>query len=210
MILNDVPWVVCHCEFDFMFAQTYHDLTMRTCPECDEPIGREAEECPHCGASFSPSGSETPGITDKETDSIKYFMAAGIFLLGLWALAWFVIPWHFSGRQDEAEVIVRDALASVQSGLSAYESANGTYPISMSSLGDTAIVAAKKAHSASYKLHYTPGPAGPDGRIHSYSLTSRASKSGYVNYYTDQSTIFRSTTQNRDATGADPPIKPPT
>ncbi len=139
---------------------------MRTCPECDEPIGREAEDCPHCGASFSPGESETPGITDKETDSTKYFMAAGIILLGLWALAWFVIPWHFSGRQDEAEVIVRDALASVQTGLAAYDSANGTYPASISSLGDTAIVAAKKAHSARYSLRYVPGLAGADGRIH--------------------------------------------
>jgi hypothetical protein len=183
---------------------------MRTCPECDEPIGREAEDCPHCGASFSPGESETPGITDKETDSTKYFMAAGIILLGLWALAWFVIPWHFSGRQDEAEVIVRDALASVQTGLAAYDSANGTYPASISSLGDTAIVAANKAHSARYSLRYVPGLAGADGRIHNYSLTSRSKTAGYVNYYTDQSTIFRSTTQNRDATAADPPIKPPT
>lgn len=196
-------------QFDIVFAQTYHDLRMRTCPECGEPIGRESEDCPHCGANFSPTESETPGITDAETDSTKYFMAAGIILLGLWALAWFVIPWHFSGRQDEAQVIVRDALASVQTGLGAYESANDTYPASLSSLGDTAIVAVKKARSAHYKLHYTPGTAGPDGRIHSYSLTSRSNISGYVNYYTDQSTIFRSTTQNRDATAADPPIKPP-
>ena len=149
MILKRPPGVVRRrCEFDFIFARPYHDLRMRTCPECNEPIGLEAEDCPHCGASFSPSESETPGITDKETDSTKYFMAAGIILLGLWALAWFVIPWHFSGRQDEAEVIVRDALASVQTGLSAYESASGTYPSSLSSLGDTAIVAVKKAHSA--------------------------------------------------------------
>lgn len=183
---------------------------MRTCPECDEPIGREADECPHCGANFSPSDSETPGITDKDADRTKYFLAAGIILLALWALAWFMIPWHFSGRPDEAEMMVRDALASVQTGLAAYDSANGTYPASLSSLGDTALVAVKKAHSARYSLRYIPGLAGADGRIHTYSLTSRSKMPGYVNYFTDQSTIFRSTTQNRDATAADPAIKPPT
>jgi type II secretory pathway pseudopilin PulG len=180
---------------------------MRNCAHCNEPIGREADFCPHCRTGLSPHPARPPEPLDQEGKASRRFIAGGIALLGLWAIAWFIIPWHFSGRKEEAEQMARDSLSQIQISLESYRSARGSYPPSLGSLREPVWTALKKAKSAHYAIQYTSGPLDFSQQITSYSLQARGQPAGFVNYFTDESGIYRSTTQNRDATKADPRIQ---
>lgn len=181
---------------------------MRTCPHCGEPIGVEADFCPHCRTDLAPHPAGSDEELQREGNPSRFFIAGGLALLGLWAIAWFVIPWHFSGRMEEAEMVARDSVSQVQGALDAHKSASGSYPPSLNGLPEPVWVAIKKARSAHYEIHYTPGPADASQRITTYTLTARGGPAGFANYFTDQSQIFHSTTQNREATIEDPRLKP--
>lgn len=181
---------------------------MRTCPHCGEPIGLEADSCPHCRADLVPHPAGSAEELQREGNPSRLFIAGGIALLGLWAVAWFVIPWHFSGRMEEAEMIARDSVSQVQGALETYKSQHGTYPASLDGLPEPVWVALKKARSAHYEIRYSPGPPDSSRNVATYSLTARGKPAGFASYYTDQTQFFHSTTQSRDATAQDPRLKP--
>lgn len=181
---------------------------MRTCPHCGEPIGLETDFCPHCRTDLSPHPAGSTEELQREGNPSRFFIAGGIALLGLWAIAWFVVPWHFSGRMEEAEAMARDSVSQVQVALETYKTEHDTYPPSLNGLPESVWVALKKARSAHYEIRYTPGPPDASQRITTYSLTARGGPPGFANYFTDQSQVFHSTTQNREATIQDPRLKP--
>lgn len=181
---------------------------MRTCPKCGEPIGAGAEECPHCRADLTPHPAGAGENLEKSINPSRLFIAGGILLLGLWAMAWFIVPWHFSGRQLEAQELARDSLAQVQTAIDAYKTANGVYPASLGDLPEPAWLAIKKAKSAHYEIRYVRGGGESSGGAAGYTLAARARDKGFANYFTDETQVFRSTTENRDATKSDPAIRP--
>jgi hypothetical protein len=84
---------------------------------------------------------------------------------------------------------------------------NGAYPGTLEPLGPLARQAAQMAQSEGYRLEYTPGPAGADGTIRSFSLEARPGNYGYRSFYTDVAGLVRATSENRAATSSDPPIR---
>jgi hypothetical protein len=180
---------------------------MYTCRECEQTINQATEVCPYCGADLTaPAGGESapPG---KKSSAKRITLILAIVLTILWAVAWFAVPWRISGSKPEAQEHARDGLAAVQEALTAYQASEGSFPPSLEALGDRVRAAAQKAQSGHYTLQYTPGKPDGDGRVKSYTLIARSGNFGYLNFYTDESGVFRATTENRAATIQDPPLK---
>ena len=180
---------------------------MYTCPACDQAINQASDVCPGCGADLTPAGSE---ITkpDKKSGFLTATVLWSAIITILWAIAWFALPWRLSGSKPAAELRARETLATLQEGLEAYEASEGNYPRSLEVLGDRARQAAQSAAAVHYALQYTAGNPDVDGRIKSYSLVARARNFHFLNFYTDQTRVFRATLEDRAATPQDPPLKP--
>ena len=61
-----------------------------------------------------------------------------------------------------------------------------------------------------YRIEYTPGPVGDDGRISAFAVVARPQefgRTGVRSFYTDQTCVIRSTGENRAATAQDEPIR---
>ena len=182
---------------------------MYTCRECEQTINQGTEVCPYCGADLTAPAvgdSAAPGAK-KKSSATRITLILGIVLTIFWAVAWFAIPWRLSGSKPEAQQHARDGLAAVQEALTAYQASEGGYPSSLEALGDRVRAAAQKVQSGHYTLQYTPGKPDADGRIRSYVLIARAGNFGYINFYTDESGVFRVTSEDRAATVQDPPLK---
>ncbi len=184
---------------------------MYSCPECEQPINQASEVCPYCGAdqkALAETELLLAGKTPKPTkpNYKRIVLVCGILLATLWAIAWFAVPWKLSGSKPEAEARAREALATIQQAINAYQKTEGSVPSSLESLGDTVRKAAQSAQLAHYTLQYTPGKPDPSGRITAYTLTARAGNFGYRSFYTDESAIVRATTEDRAATVQDPPL----
>lgn len=182
---------------------------MYTCRECEQTINQATEVCPYCGADLTaaPMGDSGATAPAKKSSATRITLLLGIVLTIFWAVAWFAIPWRLSGSKPEAQAHARDALAAVQESLTAYQASEGGFPSSLEALGDRVRAAAQKAQSGRYTLQYTPGKPDADGRIKSYALIARSGNFGYLNFYTDESGVFRVTAEDRAATVQDPPLK---
>lgn len=182
---------------------------MYTCRECEQTINQATEVCPYCGADLTaaPSGDPTAPGTAKKSSATRITLILGIVLTIFWAVAWFAIPWRLSGSKPEAQAHARDGLAAVQEVLTAYQASEGSFPTSLETLGERVRAAAQKLQAGHYTLQYTPGKRDADGRIRSYTLIARSGNFGYLNFYTDESGVFRVTAEDRAATVQDPPLK---
>jgi len=180
---------------------------MYTCRECEQPINQATEVCPYCGADLTaPAGGESAAPA-KKSSATRIPLILGIVLTIFWAVAWFAIPWRLAGSKPEAQAHARDGLAAVQQALTAYQASEGSFPSSLEALGDRVRAAAQSVQSGHYTLQYSPGKPDADGRIESYALIARAGNFGYLNFYTDETGVFRVTAENRAATVEDPPLK---
>jgi hypothetical protein len=180
---------------------------MFSCPECDQSINQSSEDCPFCGADLtSPIFAGDPKPARKSR--MRIVLTWGILLATLWAIAWFAFPWRLTGTKPTAESNARDALAAVRQSLMAYQASEDSFPASLESLGDSVRAAAQKAQSARYTLEYAPGKPNSDGRVKTFTLLARPGNFGYLNFYTDETGVFRATREDRPATSQDPPFKP--
>jgi hypothetical protein len=179
---------------------------MYACRECEQTINQATEVCPYCGADLTSPPAGESAAAARKSSPIRIILILGIVVGFLWAVAWFAVPWRLTGSRVESGARARDALAAIQTVLSAYHASEGRFPASLDALGDRVRVAVQEAQSANYTLDYSPGKPDATGRIGSYALTARAEKFGYLNFYTDESGIFRATAEGRAATVQDPPF----
>jgi hypothetical protein len=184
---------------------------MFTCPECEQAINQASTVCPYCGVDVTnaPDGSEFAniGAQQKKITPARVAILLVIFLAILAGTAWLALPWKISGTQPDAETHVRNALAGIQEALSTYQASEGIFPPSLESMGDRVRFAAEMAQSAHYTVQYTPGKPDAEDHVKTYTLTARAGNFGYLNFYTDESGVFRDTREDRAATVQDPPLK---
>jgi hypothetical protein len=178
---------------------------MYTCPQCEESINQASEICPYCGTDLT---APPEGEKESKPKLLKVVVLWGVVLGILWAIAWFALPWRMAGVKPDAELSARDALEEIRAALAAYQAGEGTFPSGLDALQDRARAAGQNAQSAHYTLQYTPGKPDADGRIRTYNLVARAGNSGYVNFFTDETGILRSTREDRQATTQDPPLAP--
>ncbi|MGB0035991.1 MAG: hypothetical protein WBP79_11010 [Candidatus Acidiferrales bacterium] len=181
---------------------------MFTCRECEQAINQASEICPYCGADLTAPPAGESGQRVKKASVIRIIFLCGAALAILWAIAWFALPWRMAGSRPAAEAGAREALTRLQGSLNAYQASEGTFPRGLETLGDGARQAAQSAQSVHYTLLYTPGNPEADGRVKSYALVARAGNFGYLNFYTDESGVFRFTSEDRAATAQDPPLAP--
>jgi hypothetical protein len=180
---------------------------MNACRKCDQIVNQDVEVCPYCGTDSPVQASGESAKRANKSSGTRITLILGIVLTILWAVAWFALPWRISGSKPDAEINARDALATIQEVLTAYQGSEGSFPASLDALGDRVRTAAHRAQTAHYTLQYTPGKPTPYGLIKSYTLIARSGKFGYLNFYTDESRIFRATSEDRPATVHDPPLK---
>ena len=180
---------------------------MYACHQCEQVINQASEVCPYCGADLTAPIGDAAGVPAKKPKLLKVALLWAIVLGCFWAIAWFALPWRMAGSKSGAELRARDALASIQQDLAAYQSSEGGYPASLEPLGDRARQAAQSAQSARYTLQYTAGNSGTSGHIESYGLVARAGNFGYLNFYVDQTGVTRATSEDRAANSQDPPLK---
>jgi hypothetical protein len=180
---------------------------MDSCRECQQTLDQASEVCPHCGARLTaPASGESAG-TARKSNAPRTTLILAIVLTILWAVAWFALPWRYSGVKPDSQAHAIDALAAIQEVLTVYQRSEGSFPPSLDTLSDRIRTAEQKAQSAHYTVQYTPGKPGTDGLIKSYALIASSKNSGYLNFYTDQSGIFRVTAEGRPATVQDPLLK---
>ena len=179
---------------------------MYTCRECEQTINQATEVCPYCGADLTAPTADESAAPVKKSSPTRIVIILGIVVAFLWGVAWFAVPWRITGSKLESEARARDALAVIQSVLAAYQASEGRFPATLDALGDRVRAAAQMAQSANYTLDYAPGKPDAAGRIGSYVLTARPGKFAYLNFYTDESGIFRATAEGRVATVQDPPF----
>ncbi len=180
---------------------------MKSCPKCQQTLDQSSEVCPRCGAHLTAlAGTEAAG-TARKSNAPRTTLILAIVLTVLWAVAWFALPWRYSGAKPDSQAHAIAALAAVQEVLTDYQRSEGSFPPSLEALGDRVRAAEQKAQSAHYTMQYTPGKPSPDGLIKSYALIASSRTSGYLNFYTDQSGIFRVTAEGRPATVQDPLLK---
>jgi len=179
---------------------------MFTCPECEREINQASELCPYCGADLTASVDGASGEAAKKPKLTKAVFLWAMVLAMLWGIAWFAVPWRMAGSRPAAESRARDAIASVQETLAAYQSSENTFPATLEAIGDSARNAAQLAQSVQYALQYTPGEPEADGRVKSYTLLARAGNFGYLNFYTDETRVLRATRDDRPATAQDPSL----
>jgi hypothetical protein len=180
---------------------------MYTCRECEQTINQATEVCPYCGADLTAPPADESAAPAKKSSPARLVIILGIVVAFLWAVAWFAVPWRITGSKVESEARARDSLAAIQSVLATYQASEGRFPASLDTLGDRVRAAAQMAQSANYTLDYAPGKPDAMGRIRSYVLSARSGKFGYLNFYTDESGVFRVTAEGRAATVQDPPFK---
>jgi hypothetical protein len=181
---------------------------MYTCPACEQVIDKPSGLCPGCGADLTAAAGDEITKLDKKSRFLTATVLWSAIITILWAIAWFALPWHLSGARPAAELRARETLATLQEALESYQVSNGSYPRSLEVLGDRARQAAQSAESVHYTLQYTFGNSDVDGRIKNYSLVARARDLHFLNFYTDQTGVFRATLEDRAATAQDPPLKP--
>jgi hypothetical protein len=180
---------------------------MDTCRNCEKTTGQATEVCPFCGADLTAPARGESAAPARKSSATRITLILAIVLTILWAVAWFVLPWRISGSKPDSEAHARDALAAIQGVLTVYQVSQGSFPNSLDGLGDRVRAAEQGAQTAHYTLQYTPGKPTADGLIKSYTLTARSRDTGYLNFYTDESGVFRVTAEGRPATVEDPLLK---
>jgi hypothetical protein len=180
---------------------------MYTCWKCEETINQATEVCPNCGAGLTPPPRSESAEPAKKSSATRISLILAIVLTILWAVAWFALPWRISGSKPDSEAHARDALAAIQGVLTVYQRSGGSFPPSLDVLGDRVRAAEQRAQSAHYTLQYRPGKPTADGFIKTYTLIARTRNFGYLNFYTDESGVFRVTAEDRPATIQDPLLK---
>lgn len=184
---------------------------MYTCRECENVINQGSEICPYCGADLTLPASADAELAAKKPSlraAVVRWSALLLVLLGaIWSFLWFVMPEPGRDRVARAEAGAADALREIRAALADYAGAQGgAYPASLEVLGDRARLPAQIAQREGYQMQYTPGPAGPDGRVHNFVLLARPGNYGYRNFYLDETGVLRATQENRPATAQDPPL----
>ena len=182
---------------------------MYTCRECERPVNQATEVCPYCGADLTVPAETAEDIT-KKPGLLGAVLRWGVLLAAIWGFLWFVLPERRGNTAAQAEARALEMLREAQTALATYADAQGSFPASLDLLppasAATVRQAAQRALGERYDLLYTPGPAGADGRVNSFSLRARAGHYGYRNFFVDQTGVVRATRENRAATADDPPI----
>jgi hypothetical protein len=181
---------------------------MNICPECQQVIDQASDLCPGCGAHLTAPATDEFAEAKKKSGFLSATVLWSVIVTILWAIAWFAVPWHLAGSKPAAELRARETLSALQEELAAYEASEGSYPRSLEALGDRARQATQAAQSARYTLRYKSGNPDVNGRINSFTLVARAGNFGFLNFYTDQTRVFRATLEDRPATDQDPLLKP--
>jgi hypothetical protein len=184
---------------------------MYICRECENEINSATEICPHCGADLTRIPGEEVAVAPVKAKWGKVLLVwgalLGVLLGAMWSFLWFVVTPRNAQSTVQAETQALAAIGDLRASLNAYAAAQGgAYPQTLEPLGPAVQQAAQFAQSDGYQLQYTPGPPAADGVIRSYSIEARAGNYGYQNFYTDATGVVRATTENRAATGIDPPI----
>ena len=156
---------------------------------------------------FDNAGQGKSAAPAKKSSATRITLILAIVLTILWAVAWFVLPWRISGSKPESEAHARDALATIQGVLTAYQVSRAVFRVRWTDSVIAFSAAAQRAQTAHYTLQYTPGEPTADGLIKSYTLVARSRNFGYLNFYTDESGIFHVTAEDRPATVQDPTLK---
>jgi hypothetical protein len=183
---------------------------MYTCRECEVEINQATEVCPHCGTDLTAPLADQAAAKKPSLGRIlmRWGILLGILLGAMWSFLWFVISPRTGHVALQAETQAVQAMIALQSALVSYSAAQGgIFPASLESLGPAARQAAQLAQSEGYVLNYAVGPEGADGASRSYALHARAGNFGFRNFYTDSSGVIRFTTENREATPSDPPLR---
>jgi hypothetical protein len=179
---------------------------MYVCPQCEQVINQATEICPYCRADLTalPEEVEEP---KKKSNIGKAILLWGLALGFLWLMVWIALPLRMMSPAVQSENRALEAMTSVRAALASYASAEGGFPASLETLGNSARAAAQYALSGGYQLQYFPGQIGADGRVHSYSLLARPSNYGFRSFYSDETGAVRSTREGRAATAQDPPVR---
>ncbi len=179
---------------------------MYVCPSCERPINQATEICPYCETDLISLRETLEAEPPKKANPIAMLARWGVLLIAVWAFLWLIMPERAVDQRLQAEQVTVEALQQVQSALSGYLAAQGSFPDSLEALGDRVRIAAQQAQGQGYRLVYTPGHAAPDGRTLSYTLEARAGNYGYRSFYTDESGVLRATREQRPANALDPPL----
>lgn len=137
---------------------------------------------------------------------LRRFLIGGLLLVVVLALA---APRLLRWRLAASEICAPQYLEHIASAVEAYASERGTPPPNLGSLsGRVAPELACDAPSCDYRrcrFRYTALPAN-QGRAH-YALSAQPLMESGRSFYLDETGILRSTSENRAATGSDPPMK---
>src|SRR5579884_3761482 len=157
---------------------------MFTCPACDQTVNPATEVCPYCGADIAPA----PGVGRREAQRkglVYSLIAALVFVAGIWAIIWFVLPKPRVAPPAVAETGALHALREAAAAVNAYSRQQGGFPNTIEQVREQAAQAYAEARSNGYHLIYRPGSPGEDGTIHTFILLARPEYYGYRNFYID-------------------------
>lgn len=178
---------------------------MFTCPSCERPINSASEVCPYCGADLAPDPVAVRRKAQHKGLVITLVVAV-VLIAAIWAMVWLVLPKPDVPARADAEAGAINALREAAGTLQTYEKRQGTYPNTITQVGNRAASAYAAARTEGYSLTYRPGPVESDGNIHTFVLLARPEFYGYANFYVDQTNVIRATQENREANDHDPPI----
>ena len=160
-----------------LHGKAYLDRPMVTCRECESEINQATEICPHCGADLTLIPADGSVAKKKPTLTkilLRWGIVLAVLLGAMWSFIWFVVTPRTGHVTLEAETQAVQSIDDVRAALNAYAAAQGgAYPPNLEALGPPARQAAQMAQSGGYQIEYTPGSAGPDGTVQTYSLEAR-------------------------------------
>ena len=184
---------------------------MNSCWSCLVLLERNAVVCPICGADQTLP--EVRVVLEPEKPRYTAFFvlrcATVTILVGciVGALLWYSLREPGVDSPEQAEAIASKTLFDLRSDLLDYAiKSRDKYPSTLESLGGRTEMLVEAARNAGYQLEYAPQQSGTDGAIRGFILLARTEKANCRNFYIDQSSQVRATSENRPANLQDPTI----
>jgi hypothetical protein len=176
-------------------------------------IEQEAQVCPLCGADQTKPvkfvDANLPQPPTAKSVAREWGLAIVVlaaFAGGIAGILLHNLGWQSTTPAAEAAEIAAKSLRDIREALSTYALfAKDEYPATLDALGGVTSAPKEAALNAEYKLVYSLQPPSNDGAHRSFVLLARPEKNNYLNLYIDESGMVRATTENRPATGEDPP-----